>query len=135
MMPAWAGTYLQLPFLERGRSRAGLDCYGLVCQVFQEQRQIMLPHYTEHYLTTQDKEEITAIYQGAMHTHWREIPVREAQCFDVVIMRILGDPIHFGLVLEPPCFLHIRQGIWSCIERWDSLIWKRRLVAVARWSL
>lgn len=134
MRPAWVGPYLEIPFAERGRTREGLDCYGLVRLIYHDQRNIELPSYTESYTTTTDREEITAIYRGAVSSHWREVPVAQAATFDVTIIRMLGDPIHFGLVLDPPWFLHIRKGIWSSIERWDSLIWKRRLVGVARWN-
>lgn len=134
MRPAWVGQYLNIPFKERGRSRDGLDCYGLIRQVFQEQRQIELPSYVEDYATTTDIDEIRAIYRGAMCAHWIEVPIAQAQMFDVTIMRILGNPVHFGLVLDPPWFLHIREGIWSCVERWDSMIWKRRLITMARWK-
>ena len=134
MRPAWIGDYLQIPFLEKGRTREGLDCYGLVRQIFHDQRSIDMPSYTEGYLTTADADEIAALYRGGIGTHWTEIPVDQAQLFDVVILRIRRAPMHFGLVVDPPYFLHIQAGIWSCLERWDSLIWKRRLMAVARWQ-
>ena len=35
---------------------------------------------------------------------------------------ILGDPIHFALVLEPPEFLHIMREACSSVERWDAYL-------------
>lgn len=134
MRPAWAAGYLNVPFREKGRTQDGLDCYGLVRLVFQEQRGIELPSYAEDYATTTDAEDITRLFRGEVATHWREVPVREARLFDVAVLRILGEPIHFALVLHPPWFLHIMKDTWSVMERWDALIWEKRLVAVLRWA-
>lgn len=133
MMPAWSAQYLNLPFLERGRSRQGIDCYGLVRLVYQEQRGIELPTYTESYATTQDRDEIAALCRGEVARQWQEIPTKEAQLFDGVIFRIMGQASHFGMVLEAPYFLHAMREIWSTIERWDSLLWQKRFVTVVRY--
>jgi len=135
MRPAWVTSYLQIPFVERGRTRAGLDCWGLVRLVFQEQRGIELPSYAEDYATTTDHEEITALCRGEVASQWREIPTTEAQLFDVAIFKILGDPIHFALVLDPPYVLHTLRGSWShAADRWDSILWKNRLERIVRWQ-
>ena len=133
MMPAWAAQYLNIPFAEHGRSRDGLDCYGLVRLVYQEQRGIELPSYTEGYATTDDGAEIEAMCRGELSKLWKEIPAHEAQLFDGVIFRVMGHVSHFGLVLEAPRFLHCMRGVWSVIERWDSLLWERRLLSVVRY--
>lgn len=137
MRPAWVAAYLEIPFAEKGRTREeGLDCYGLVRLVFAEQRGIDLPSYAEDYATTTDAEEITALCRGEVATSWIEVPQAEAQLFDVVIMPIMGEPIHFALVLDPPHFLHTMKDSWSSPERWDSLIWASRMkrARVVRWQ-
>lgn len=127
-------AYLQLPFEERGRTRAGLDCYGLVALVYREQRGILLPSYAEDYATTTDAAEITALCRGEVARSWREIPLAEAGVFDVVMLRMLGQPIHFGLTLDPPWFLHTMKDGWSKAERWDALLWKKRVVGTVRYA-
>ena len=135
MRPVWVTQYLQIPFVERGRTRAGLDCWGLVRQVFLDQRGIELPSYAEDYATTTDAEEITALCRGEVATCWQEVPIAEAQLFDVAILRIMGEPIHFALVLDPPYMLHTMRGSWShAADRYDSLIWQRRLQRMVRWQ-
>lgn len=133
MRPAWAQDYLQLPFLERGRSREGLDCYGLVRLVFADRLGITLPSYAEDYATTTDSEAITALMRGEVASSWQVVGLAQAGCFDVAILRILGEPIHCALVLDPPYFLHTMRGAWSTIERWDSLLWQKRLLEIVRW--
>ena len=134
MQPAWARSYLGIPFQEKGRTRTGLDCYGLVRLVFHEQLGIELPSYAEDYATTTDAVEIAALFQGELASQWHEIPLAQAQLFDVVILRILGEPIHFALVLDPPYFLHVFRGTDVTVERWDSLTWQKRLVGVVRFE-
>lgn len=133
MRPAWVQEYMGIPFLEKGRSREGLDCYGLVRLVLQEQRGIELPSYAEEYATTTDAEEITALYRGEVAAQWQEIPVPSARLFDVAVLRMMGEPIHFALVLDPPYFLHVFRETDVSVERLDALIWQKRLVRVMRW--
>ena len=133
MVPAWAAQYLNLPFLGRGRTREGVDCYGLVRLVYQEQLGIELPSYTEGYATPNDQQEIAAMCESAVGLHWKAIPLHEAKVFDGIIFRIMGRTTHFGLVLDAPQFLHAMDGVWSTIERWDSLAWERRVLTAVRY--
>lgn len=126
--------YLNIPFVERGRTLYGLDCYGLCRMIFQDQRGIELPSYAEEYATTTDAEEIMALCRGEVATRWREVPVAEATLFDGVIFRIMGQPIHFGLVLDSPYFIHTMKNHWSGVERWDGLLWQQRLTRVVRYD-
>ena len=133
MRPTWITDYLKLPFVDRGRDRAGLDCYGLVRLIYAEQRGILLPSYTEGYLTGQDRTEIQALSRGARAVHWRPIPLADIQLFDGLILRIAGAPIHFGMALDAEYFIHTMQGTCSVLERWQSLTWRHRLVETVRY--
>lgn len=140
MRPAWTAQYLTIPFLEKGRTRAGVDCYGLVRLIYAEQRHIALPSYSEGYETVQDKREILALLAGAVATVWKEIPVTEAREYDSLIFRVLGQPTHFGVALDPPWFLHAIKDCSAksgkvCLDRWDSLLWKCRVGGVLRCQL
>ena len=134
MRPTWATQYLKLPFVDRGRDRAGLDCYGLVRLIYQEQRGILLPSYTEHYATAEDQTEIVALARGEIATRWKTIPITDVQLFDGVILRIAGQPIHFGMVLDEHYFIHTMRGVWSVLERWQSLAWQHRIVGAVRYD-
>lgn len=138
-MRAWTEKYLTIPFREHGRTRDGVDCYGLACLVYQEELGMTLPSYTEAYATTQDAEEIRRLLHHELGSHWRPIPLTEAREFDGVIFRILGHPTHFGLVLQAPWFLHsikdtIAQAGKVRMERWDSMLWAKRVMGAVRWQ-
>lgn len=137
MRPTWTERYLTIPFLEKGRTRAGVDCYGLVRLIYEEQRQVYLPSYTEGYETVQDTKEILALLDGAVASVWKEITIAEAKEFDSIVFRIMGQPTHFGVVMHPPWFIHAIKDSTATggkvhIDRWDSLIWKHRAVGALR---
>lgn len=43
----WADGYVGLPFKKMGRDRSGLDCWGLVRLILDEQAGVLLPAYSE----------------------------------------------------------------------------------------
>lgn len=44
-MTAWVNDYVGIPYAVGGRDRNGLDCWGLLCVVFREQRGVELPDW------------------------------------------------------------------------------------------
>lgn len=138
----WAGQYIGIPYLDRGRSRAGLDCWGLFCLIQREQFGRNLPAYDG--LGYRDFQGSTRELQrramaafmadAAVRKHWREVPADAAEPGDGLLLRIMGHPIHVGVCAGAPWFLHIEEGVDSCVERWDALKWQRRLIGVYRWE-
>lgn len=124
--------YIGIPFTERGRDREGVDCWGLVVLVYRDLFGIELPSYAEEYGTTTDAEEIGALVRRESRTVWQEVPLREARLGDVLLFRVRGQAMHCGLVVVPPTFLHCVDRIGSAIERWDSLLWEKRVSGVFR---
>lgn len=128
-----AAKYLQLRFEDKGRG-ATVDCWGLVQRVYREEFGIALPDYTEGYQTTTDREEISAMIRQERGSDWAAVPLDEARAGDVLLLRIEGWPMHVGIVLDPPRFLHAAKGINVARERWDGVLWKRRVVGCYRLS-
>jgi cell wall-associated NlpC family hydrolase len=127
-----AATYVGVPFKEHGRDRAGLDCYGLLRLVAAEQHGIELPSYVEGYTTTTDRVEIPKLIAGGIDQDWHSVPSGEEREGDAVLFRIFGQPLHVGVVLAPPRFLHVMRGIDACVEDYRSAVWARRVLGFYR---
>jgi cell wall-associated NlpC family hydrolase len=131
MTPPWVKELIGIPFVDRGRSRRGGDCWNVVQLGLKAGWGIEVPDYTEHYETTIDREEIARLV-ARESLGWIPVPLAQAQLGDVLFLRILGNECHAGLIVDPPWFLHAIRGACSCLERWDAAIWERRISAVYR---
>ena len=130
MIPTWAAAYVGLPFLDQGRNREGVDCFGLVRLVLAEQFSVELPSYTERYASATERDEVAALLLvGVDESGW--YPVSAMRAGDGLVLRIRDQPWHVGLVLDAEHFLHILDdGGLSRIERIDH--WVPRILGVYR---
>ena len=132
-IPFWAGHYIGLPFLDRGRSSAGLDCWGLARLVLAEQFGIALPSYINEYQTTLQAEKIGKLVK-AESPKWRLIKKGDEVCGDIIVLRVRGEPMHVGVVLGDKHMLHIEHGINSVIENYSGSRWADRISGIYRYK-
>lgn len=106
MMPRsgpWSDVYVGTPFVARGRTRAGWDCYGAVFVIYAEQLGIALPRWE---IDTFDVRTVAAAVRGeAAGDDWMAVTSGEKP-FDVAVMRALhrsgyAAEFHVGLVVRP----------------------------------
>ena len=122
--------YIGIPYADKGRSRSGLDCYGLLQLWMSEQLGISIPDYLEVYTSSSDRDSVAgAIAENKVG--WT--PVEDPEFGDALLFNILGAPMHVGIKLDGNDFLHAFQNCDSCIERLDGVAWSRRLVGAYRW--
>ena len=131
MIPDWVNSYIGLPFQEHGRDRDGVDCWGLVRLVLADQFGTRLPSYADGYDSTEDAADIGRLIRGEMGP-WRPVPPGQEQAGDVVLMRLLNQPMHVGVVVAPNWMLHIEDGIDACLEPYDGAKWRRRVLGLYR---
>jgi cell wall-associated NlpC family hydrolase len=124
--------FVGIPYLDKGRSVVGCDCWGLLWMVFRELRGIDLPSYAERYVTGSDRLAMARLIAGELDD-WQEIPKGEEQTFDGVLMREGSFPRHIGIVTTPGMLLHVSDGETSRIERYRSGILANRVVGVFRY--
>ena len=124
--------FVGIPYLDRGRSIVGLDCYGLVHLVFRELRGIDLPSHAERYVTGSDRKAMARLIAGELDD-WTEIPAGQEAVFDGVLMREGNFPRHIGIVTYPGMLLHVSDGETSRIERYRSGILANRIVGFYRY--
>lgn len=124
----WWNDYVGIPYVVGGRTREGLDCWGLVRLVYDEQLGIKLPSF-EHVAPGDEAAEVMA----RNREEW--LPVADvSKPGDVALFRVLGSESHVGLVTQGGHFLHAREGYASTIERFDAGVWQNRLVGRFRYA-
>lgn len=138
---ACAAPFIGIPFAEHGRDRSGCDCWGLVRLVLADWHGIALPPYTAGYADTMDIAAIDAMISGAAaRPPWREIAGGDIGAIvpgqvrrgDGVLIRMRGRPVHVGVVVAYPHFLHIEDGIDSQMARVNEARWRHRVLGFYR---
>lgn len=126
----WWNDYVGIPYVERGRDRAGVDCWGLVRMVHREVFGRELPSLAGEYADGAD--DGIADIVAREREGWARTD--EATPGDVVAFRILGHRWHVGVCTAPGHFMHAREGHAVCIERLDAGAWRHRVEGIYRYA-
>ena len=132
-VPIWAGRYIGLPFMDHGRDRSGLDCWGLVRLALSEQFGIALPSFAKEYSRATAVKNISRLVERETRK-WRRVEAGREQLGDVIVLRLRGAPVHVGLVLGDGQMLHVESGIDSAIERYRGPRWADRISGFYRYK-
>ncbi|HEY9544770.1 MAG TPA: NlpC/P60 family protein [Solimonas sp.] len=88
-----ADAYIGIPFVDDGKTRAGVHCWGLLQMYYAEQLGITLPDYP---LTAADRDGTAAALRDAIAAgEW--LPVDTPIDGDMVTMAHQRDPCHIGM--------------------------------------
>lgn len=129
------GDYVGIPYLLHGTTREGIDCWGLPRLWYLEQYGIELPSFGDRYgreLDAVERAHIAEVVRGES-SKWQTIRQGHEQRGDLVLFRVAGEEAHLGVVVDAGRFLHARLGTDSCVERYDSPVWARRVAGFYRW--
>lgn len=122
--------YIGLPYLDNGRTAAGVDCWGLARLVYSEEFGVELPSYTDEYIGGSDPHiaQAVALYQD----NWTQCTIAEPG--DLCLFNIMGQPTHVGVYVGDNRFLHCRQNQDAVIESLDNLRWKNRFAGFYKYT-
>jgi len=128
----WTDNYIGIPFVPNGRSRNGLDCWGLVQLVYKEQLKIDLPGYENIF--NQDSIENLRVVSEVMNKEKEKwIKVDKPEEFDVLLIRVRNRVVsHVGIYLNKNKMLHIMSKINSVVEPTTGLNWQHRILGAYR---
>lgn len=105
----WWASYMAIPFRERGRTRRGCDCRGLLLLVLEEQLGVRVPEPAELYGATDPRNGVAlAGFARAQAALWRPCRVEP---FAALSFSVAGLPVHVGVAVDAALFLHTRQGV------------------------
>lgn len=124
--PEWVAQYTGLPFKELGRTREGIDCWGLARLVLQEQLGLETPDYSEAYTNVGDTVTIPRVIAAGLEADWER--VEKPKMFDLIILNIGRRKMHVGIVVAKHDFLHSPEGkSLSLVERFTDGQYIRRI--------
>ena len=118
-MENWIGDYIGIPFDE-------LNCWQLMCKIYEEQFNVILPDYQTEYRTFKDRKNIKKIYNRELAERAKLLDEPMMYCF--IVLRILGLPWHVGLVVSKNQMLHTNHKTGSCVEEFTSKLWVNRII-------
>lgn len=126
--PAWAAPYVGIPYADKGRTRAGIDCWGIVRLVLGEVFNTQLPDYAALYANGEDWPAISAAIHAGLADGWQR--TQQPQAGDLLILSIATRPWHCGVMLNSLQFLHAAPGDFTVIERLDTPRWANRIQGI-----
>lgn len=125
--------YVGLPFLDHGRTRAGVDCWGLALLVYKEQLGILLPDLGSFYSNTDVRKEIQVAVEDTVAQSWnRDVTGYPRKLYDVIVFKRGGIETHVGLWVKENTMLHVERNIGTTLERYDTARWKNKFSRVIR---
>lgn len=129
---AWTDDYIDLPYQVDGRSRGGVDCWGLVHLIYRERLGIVLPDKAG--IHTAHEKDLAAIAQAMDEeaSLWKK--VEKPDVYDVVLMRRGILACHVGICVGEGRFLHVVEGTDSTLEDLGGLRWGKRVVGFYRYE-
>ncbi len=129
----WAAGVVagRIPFVPNGRTRDGLDCWGLACLGSLECFGRRLPEYLGEYSDVREFDRIDAAFRRHL-PEWREVTKGEEVPGDLVLLRMRGRPIHVGFVVKRGLMVHTEKNVDVCVESYGSVGWKNRVLGFYR---
>ena len=121
---SWTNDYIGIPYKLHGREMDGLDCWGMICQVYRRELRRALPSYAENYEHTLDGDGFGKSFEEEL-CKWE--PVDTPREYDVAWCRSAGVECHTGVILGDGKMLHSMMDNDSCIVRIDNPAWSRRI--------
>jgi len=107
----WVEKYLSIPFRDGGRSKRGVDCWGLVRLVYSQELKIELAEHAD--IPAKNLIAVArAISTEKDGEEWFPVAREDLKEFDIVVMTQYGGKTaaHVGIYVSPGKVLHSETG-------------------------
>lgn len=123
----WA-KWIGIPYKCGGRDiKQGLDCYGLVVEIYKQELGITLPKYDlitpQNYDKCSDSLLRTELYRSCLKKESHQ----DIEEFDILLFNNRGRPLHIAIAIDDSLMIHSDEYVGSVIESHRSNKWKNRL--------
>lgn len=122
-MTAWAQKYIGMRFVDKGRDRSGVDCWGLIYVAFRDEKKIEIEKYSDigakQMLAIARKMAVAKDADPWMNIgDMKKMILSPLRAFDVVVMwrhleiekgKMEYVPLHVGLMVDDRRMLHIEE--------------------------
>lgn len=128
--------YVGVPYVNKGRSPTGWDCFGLYWWVSWAVLGVVgMPSYDDTYagvgMPGRDASVALAIRANAPLWQRRAGPGMPGDC---AVFLLGGAPTHCGMVIGGGNMLHCLQGRDTVIENYTTAGWSRRIEGFYKWN-
>ncbi|MBU2960485.1 C40 family peptidase [Citreicella sp. C3M06] len=124
-------SFVGIPHLDLGLTRAGADCYGLVWLVYAEALGVELPrHDCIVAAETPPAERAAHIAGGLASGPWRR--VEQIRPFDLLLFNVRAQGDHVAVAVTPRLMLHNHARSQSAIVDFNVTPWPRRFAGAYR---
>jgi cell wall-associated NlpC family hydrolase len=124
-------TFIGIPYVNRGSSFQGCDCWGLVWLFHREVLNREIPRY-EGYVDAESSG--IGNYIEERWDNWTPVDPANMELGDVLALRVGRLPVHCGVYAGHGMMLHVLEGRMSCLESVVRGYWKNALVRIGRWK-
>jgi len=105
----WWDKYVGIPFVDGGRDMSGLDCWGLVRQVYWDRLGAELDMYAD--IPARNLIEASRAFEAGASSHETWWPVEKPITLDIVAMKVprLQRIGHVGVMIDHTRMLHVER--------------------------
>lgn len=122
-----------IPYLDRGRTVAGCDCWGLA-MLYHAERGVTLPDFADAYESAEQSQSVASVVAAhRADAGWLEVSPQDWAPGDLLLMRMHGHPCHVGVFVGGGMFLHTLRGHNSALQRLSDVRYRSRIVGAWRW--
>lgn len=130
----WYNNYIRIPFLDKGRTEKGADCWGLARIIYKNRLNIELPSFLA-YENTRDSNSINNLYRNH-YKNWESVEKGNEKEYDIIVFRMMGVPCHIGIVIGDGYMIHCLEGSGTIISNYKKdQQWFRKIEGIYRWKI
>jgi cell wall-associated NlpC family hydrolase len=123
--------YIGIPYINNGRDFLGCDCYGLIRLFLYHEIGKELDTLDDRYGDSKSSEEVRQVVSIERKIYDEKL-YEERQFGDIILMNLVGHPVHVGIVIDDETMIHTLAGHNSAIERYNAPLWKNRIEGIFR---